>query len=122
MYIYIYIYYIYIFRFPQFSSYCNRTTGGGFATYITRPSFQDKAVKGYFEQVARLGYALPSSNEFSANGRAYADLTAFGFNLNIVLGGKIGPTGGTSASGPLLAGLLTLLNDIQLKNNKPTLG
>lgn len=95
------------------------TTGGAFSNHIPQPSWQAEAVAQYFANVNK--NELPPSG-WNAKGRAYADLSAIGFNLMMVMGGTIMPVGGTSASGPVLGGIFALLNDLQLSKNRPTLG
>eukprot|EP01108_Squamamoeba_japonica_P005066 TRINITY_DN3961_c0_g1_i2.p1 TRINITY_DN3961_c0_g1~~TRINITY_DN3961_c0_g1_i2.p1 ORF type:complete len:375 (-),score=231.42 TRINITY_DN3961_c0_g1_i2:47-1171(-) len=98
------------------------TTGGGMSGHIAAPDYQRAAIASYKAQVAKLGYALPKSGTYNPQGRMYADLTTLGFNLNIVLNGKVGPIGGTSASGPLMGGLFTIINDRLLALGRPPLG
>jgi subtilase family serine protease len=95
------------------------TTGGAFSSHIPAPSWQAAAVAQYFASVDKS--ELPPSG-WNPKGRAYADLSAIGFNLVMVQGGRIVPVGGTSASGPVLGGIFALLNDLQLSKNRPTLG
>ena len=50
------------------------------------------------------------------------DISTLGHNLLFVLGGVLGTVDGTSASGPVAAGLLTLINDALLHQGLPPLG
>ena len=98
------------------------TTGGGFSVYSPRPTWQDKAVKNYLNQAAQ----LPPTNRFNASNRAYPDVSAIGHNVLVYLKGT-GSRGwsnfdGTSASAPVWAGIITLLNDLRKRQNKTTLG
>jgi hypothetical protein len=95
------------------------TTGGAFSNHIAQPSWQAAAVAQYLANVDKS--ELPPSG-WNPKGRAYADLSAIGFNLMMVMGGVVMPVGGTSASGPVLGGIFALLNDLQLSQNRPTLG
>jgi tripeptidyl-peptidase-1 len=45
-----------------------------------------------------------------------------GSRILIVMGGSVVVSAGTSASTPIFAGLVSLLNDWRLNNNKPVLG
>jgi len=96
------------------------TTGGGFSGRIAQPSWQAAAIADYFKQTPPS--ELPSPANFNRAGRGYADLTAIGFNLMLVLGGAVMPIGGTSASGPVMAGIFALLNDIQFQKGSPPVG
>ena len=49
-------------------------------------------------------------------------MAALGYHILTYQGGRLSVTGGTSASGPIFAGLVALLNDVQLNNGKPPLG
>ena len=64
----------------------------------------------------------PPSSWYNADGRGYNDVTAVGFNILTIEGGDLHVTGGTSASGPIVAGMLALLNDALLQRHLPPLG
>lgn len=40
----------------------------------------------------------------------------------MIIGGELGPNGGTSASAPVVASIVALLNDARLSQGKPALG
>ena len=93
------------------------TTGGGFGIYTeTRPKWQSKVVKQYLQS----GVPLPKS--YNANGRGYPDVSTIGHNCPVVTGGNLMPVDGTSCSSPLFAGIVAILNNHQVLNNKPKLG
>ena len=93
------------------------TTGGGFGTYNeTRPKWQADVVEHYLKS----GVPLPKS--CNKKGRGYPDVSAIGHNCPVVSGGSLMPVDGTSCSSPLFAGILAILNDHQVSNNKPKLG
>jgi len=94
------------------------TTGGGFSNITGIPSWQYDSVQ-YFLNTSQ---DLPPSSMFNASSRGYPDISAIGVNLLCVMGGVLYPIGGTSASGPVAAGLFSLLNDLRLNNNLPSLG
>jgi subtilase family serine protease len=95
------------------------TTGGGFANMTApRQSWQEDAVSGFLKTSA----TLPPSSMYNATGRAYPDIATIGDAIPIVWGGKVIPLGGTSSSGPIMAGLVALLNDVRLKAGKTSLG
>jgi tripeptidyl-peptidase-1 len=94
------------------------TSGGGFSNYTIRPSYQDAAVLGYLK-----GDGLrPPDGKFGVNNRGYPDISAAGSQMFTVLNGNLGWNGGTSASTPIFAGIVSLLNDFRLNNNKSPLG
>lgn len=59
---------------------------------------------------------------FNASGRAYPDVSTVGHNLEIVLNGETRVLDGTSASAPIFAGLVTLLNDLRMNSGLSPLG
>jgi subtilase family serine protease len=103
------------------------TTGGGFSTLQSRPSWQDSVVSNYLATAT-----LPPSTVFNSAGRAYPDVSFNGHNyvvyLNLNGGGNCNPycnsteVDGTSASSPGIAGLFALINDQLIANGDNTLG
>jgi tripeptidyl-peptidase-1 len=95
------------------------TSGGGFSWLFSRPAYQNKSVNEYLSTVQ----SLPPSPSYNHNGRATADFSALGsIEFEVVIGGSTSKIGGTSASCPTFAGIVTLLNDVRLNHNQPTLG
>jgi len=91
-------------------------SGGGFSQYFATPDYQTDAVKGYLAS----GVALPPASYFNATGRGYPDVAAIGHNNIIVQSGQTEAVGGTSASAPIFAAIVTLLNEAQIaKTGKP---
>jgi hypothetical protein len=70
------------------------TTGGGFSSKFDAPWYQTDFVDEYLNAAK-----LPPAKYFNSKGRGYNDVAALGSNILIVMGGGIGSTGGTSASG-----------------------
>jgi len=95
------------------------TSGGGFSNRYARPSYQKKAVHDYLENEA---IELPPHSYFNRGGRAYPDISAYGNNFVVIMGGQIVRMSGTSASTPVIASMITLWNDIRLANGEPPLG
>jgi tripeptidyl-peptidase-1 len=93
------------------------TTGGGFSTYYEMPSWQKDAVDYYFKSVS----TQPASG-YNPNGRAYPDIAYCGVDYQVVIGGLIFSIYGTSASAPVFAGMVTLINSIRLANGRPMIG
>jgi len=94
------------------------TTGGGFSVSEQRPSYQANVVNGYLKNFPS---ALPPASTFNSSNRAYPDVSANGHNLLVMLGGEVDIADGTSASSPIFAGTLSLINDYLLSksNGKP---
>jgi tripeptidyl-peptidase-1 len=106
-------------------------SGGGFSNIYERPSYQSQAVADYFAKADPNYpyYESVNNNSFGANGgiynrigRGYPDVSAIGDNVVIV--NKLIPTsiGGTSASAPVFAAILTRINEERLAAGKPTVG
>jgi hypothetical protein len=95
------------------------TSGGGFSNRYARPKYQEKAVRGYLQNRA---VTLPPSSFYNKEGRAYPDISAYGNNFVVIMGGQIVRMSGTSASTPVIAAMITLWNDIRLSNGQPPLG
>jgi len=99
---------------------CCSDSGGGFSNVFGRPSWQDTAVQAYFAEAT-----LPPASLYNSSGRGYPDVSAiFGLYIPycIEADSKHFGVAGTSASSPVVASMLTLLNDIRLTAGKPTLG
>jgi len=91
-------------------------SGGGFSDIAPTPEFQKAAVSQYLNS----GVALPPSSYYNAAGRGFPDLAAFGSNVLILSEGQIEAVGGTSCSSPIVAGIVSLLNDhVIAKSGKP---
>jgi subtilase family serine protease len=94
------------------------TSGGGFSAYFPQPSYQSTAVTTYLNS----GVALPPAQYWNRSNRGLPDVGAIGQNVIVIDGGSPVVTGGTSASAPTTAGILTLINNHLVNNGKPPLG
>ncbi|KAI9146842.1 Tripeptidyl-peptidase sed2 [Paramyrothecium foliicola] len=95
-------------------------SSGGFSNYFERPSWQEAAAESY---VASLSEAYPTPYyTFNTTGRGYPDVTLLGTDFLVVRGNFSQPAKGTSASTPVVASMIALLNDIRLKKGLPVLG
>ncbi|KDQ16562.1 hypothetical protein BOTBODRAFT_252534 [Botryobasidium botryosum FD-172 SS1] len=92
-------------------------SGGGFSNYFAQPSYQSSAVNAY---IAALG--ATNAGLYNKTGRAYPDVAAQGTGFRIFEGGKESSIGGTSASSPTFAGVISLVNDALIASGKPPLG
>ena len=94
------------------------TSGGGFSSVYDTPSYQKDAVLSYL--------AGPNSPHkegfFNTKGRGYPDISALGANFPVFIKGKANALYGTSASTPLVAGLVTLWNELRLQHGLPSVG
>lgn len=94
------------------------SSGGGFSNKQGTASYQKDVVDAYLAEKQ----FLPPASMFNASGRAYPDAVAIGHNLETVLAGEFIPIDGTSASAPIFAGVMTLLNDARANAGMPPLG
>ncbi|KAF7422972.1 hypothetical protein PC9H_011136 [Pleurotus ostreatus] len=92
-------------------------SSGGFSNTFPRPSYQDAAVSTYLQAIGGMYSGL-----YNASGRGVPDIAAQGTRFKVILGGETKAIGGTSASTPVVAAMIALINDYRLANKKPTLG
>ncbi|KAL2753756.1 hypothetical protein ACRALDRAFT_2126631 [Sodiomyces alcalophilus JCM 7366] len=101
-------------------------SSGGFSHYFLRPWYQANAVEKYLdEELDPATRAYYDGNGFvQFAGRAYPDLSAHSSSPRYAYIDKLAPglTGGTSASCPVVAGIVGLLNDARLRRGLPTMG
>ncbi|KAJ7689567.1 subtilisin-like protein [Mycena rosella] len=93
-------------------------SSGGFSNLFSTPDYQHDAVAGFLKAQGTVNQGL-----FNASGgRGYPDVSAQGERIPIVSGGTPQPVAGTSASTPIFASLIGLLNDQLIAANKQPLG
>jgi len=97
------------------------SSGGGFSWYFGMPLYQTELVNNYLINNAN-NTNFPSPDSFNKFGRAYPDVSALADNTPIIIEGIQVITGGTSASTPTFAGLITLINDVRLQKGLNSLG
>lgn len=90
---------------------------GGFSQYFTQPYWQREVVGKYVRSIGPLlkGYYEPSN-------RAIPDISAVGTNLLVVAKGKPALLQGTSASTPIIASMLAMVNDARARAGRGPLG
>ncbi|KAL0969626.1 hypothetical protein UPYG_G00230010 [Umbra pygmaea] len=94
-------------------------SGGGFSNVFKMPDYQVGAVKAYLKAES----ALPPKMYFNTSGRAYPDLAALSDNYWVVSDRVPIPwVSGTSASTPVVGGILSLINDQRFLKGLPALG
>ncbi|XP_053934882.1 tripeptidyl-peptidase 1 [Cuculus canorus] len=94
-------------------------SGGGFSNVFSMPDYQAAAV----QQFLRSAPALPPESYFNRGGRAYPDLAALSDNYWVVSNRVPLPwVSGTSASTPVVAGMVALINDRRLRRGLAPLG
>ncbi|KAH6868439.1 peptidase S8/S53 domain-containing protein [Alternaria rosae] len=107
---------------------CNRTiaggekaiyfSGGGFSNIFPRPGYQDDAVLNYLDNFA----PVYGQEVYNRSGRAYPDVSANALNMPVVVLNTTRPQSGTSASAPIFASIVNLLNEERLKAGKGPVG
>jgi len=94
-------------------------SGGGFDCRWAQQDWQKDAIDTY---QANPKAKLPKEKDFCRGGRGTPDLAALGEGYQVITNGKTQGIGGTSASCPLVAGLMSLLNEHRLQNGGSPLG
>ncbi|KAG8529478.1 uncharacterized protein KY384_006115 [Bacidia gigantensis] len=92
-------------------------SSGGFSDRFPRPSYQDQAVTQFLEILGDTWKGL-----YNPNGRGFPDVAAQGRNFKVIDQGKEILVGGTSASSPTFAGVVSLLNSARLSEGRKPLG
>jgi tripeptidyl-peptidase-1 len=90
---------------------------GGFSDVFTRPVYQDSSVNSYLHTLGSNYTGL-----YNKNGRGFPDVAAFGSDIAIINGGEKVRAGGTSASAPIFASIIALINDHLMSEGRPPLG
>jgi len=88
------------------------TSGGGFSDYYSTPDYQEEAVVDYFKNLTFVPYP-----GYNINGRGYPDVSLLGYNYTIVVDGMDTFVSGTSASAPVFAAMISLLNSNRKASN-----
>jgi tripeptidyl-peptidase-1 len=92
------------------------TTGGGFSSHYEQPSWQAAAVEKYFS-VAKQPVA-----GYDKSKRGYPDVGVAGHNYAVTVGGQSLAESGTSASAPVFAAMVSLINSARLADGKSAVG
>ncbi|THX23417.1 subtilisin-like protein [Aureobasidium pullulans] len=92
-------------------------SSGGISNYFARPSWQTNVVAGYIK-------ALNGSHAglYNKTGRGVPDVSLLGDNYLTLESGFASRSSGTSASAPVFAAMVALINDIRLRAKRPVLG
>ncbi|KAJ7454305.1 family S53 protease-like protein [Mycena galericulata] len=92
-------------------------SSGGFSNYFEAPAYQKGDVDTY---VANLDGAY--GGLFNTTGRGFPDVSAEGVNFEIIAENSTFLVSGTSASSPVFASVIALLNDERIAAGKSPLG
>ena len=103
---------------PSNFNYLGWTTGGGFAIYNTEK--EQKWQKDFITKYLESGIPLPST--FSREGRGYPDISSVSHNCPVIDSNEIMAIDGTSCSSPIIASIISIINNHQLSKNKSKVG
>ncbi|KAH9013605.1 subtilisin-like protein [Lactarius hengduanensis] len=92
-------------------------SGGGFSDYFERPSYQEEAASTFLQDLGNRYQGL-----YNASGRGIPDIAAQAVGLRIFLKGKEYGISGTSGATPIVAGIISLLNDWLILTGQDPLG
>ncbi|KND88392.1 Tripeptidyl-peptidase SED2 [Tolypocladium ophioglossoides CBS 100239] len=92
-------------------------SSGGFSDYWPRPAWQEEVIGKYLTKHGKQwqGY-------YSPKGRGVPDVAAQGKAFLTINHGLVAPADGTSASAPVFASIVALLNDLRFQKGKPPMG
>jgi tripeptidyl-peptidase-1 len=97
-------------------------SGGGFSTMFGQSpdaKWQSDDVAHYLKVVPKQA-PFPPTGSFPPSGRGTPDVSALGEGYQVLQSGHVSAVGGTSASAPAFAGMVSLLNEARLnKGGKP---
>ena len=94
------------------------SSGGGFSNVFARPDYQSAAVDSYLTNHPPA--ADPSV--YNSTSRAFPDVSANGWNIATYADDQFFLNSGTSASAPIFASIVTLLNEERIKAGKGPVG
>jgi len=93
-------------------------SSGGFSDRFPRPAYQDSAVREYLKILGDRWKGL-----YNPKGRGFPDVSAQAYRFHVIEPGNADIlVGGTSASGPAFAGIVSLLNNARLSVGAKPLG
>ena len=90
---------------------------GGFSQYFRRPYWQDNAVEGYIKELDGRLEGL-----YDGSMRAIPDISAVGTRFRVLVARQTGLLDGTSASTPVMASMIALVNEQRFMRGKRSLG
>ena len=103
------------------------TTGGGFSAFEPTPNYQAEAVASYLATISNASFpqsglypVVDGVPQFDPKGRGFPDVSLVGrwYRVYANAASEFGPVDGTSASAPVVAGMLAVLKDARRKAGK----
>jgi tripeptidyl-peptidase-1 len=109
------------------------TSGGGYSSFFPALPFMQKAIRGYLKQhsndtsasesiISQSSVMCPAFNSSGALMRGYPDVSALAVRIPFFDMDARQLTGGTSASTPIFASYVVMMNDLRLQAGQPKLG
>ncbi|KAI1762048.1 subtilisin-like protein [Hypoxylon sp. FL1150] len=92
-------------------------SSGGFSDIFPIPPYQQAAVSAYVDSIGDTFAGL-----YNRAGRGFPDVAAQGRNFTVYTQGQLIKVGGTSASAPTFAAIVSLLNNARIKSGQSPLG
>ncbi|KAH8990281.1 subtilisin-like protein [Lactarius akahatsu] len=92
-------------------------SGGGFSDYFKRPDYQDEAVTTFFETIGNMYQGL-----YNDSSRGFPDIAAQGYRIGVIFRNEYKLVDGTSCAAPIVAGIISLLNDYRISQGRRPLG
>ncbi|KAH8983901.1 subtilisin-like protein [Lactarius hatsudake] len=92
-------------------------SGGGFSNIFKRPDYQEQAVTEFLQHLGN-----QYQGKYNATSRGIPDISAQALNFPVFIKGQKVIAYGTSGSAPIVAGVISLLNDYLISRGKATLG
>ena len=96
-------------------------SAGGFSNIFPQPDYQSAAAQAYLNAL-NISSDNPLSGRFNTSGRGFPDISTTGRDITIIVNGTTQPVLGTSASTPIFASMVALVNEQLLNAGQPTLG
>jgi tripeptidyl-peptidase-1 len=93
-------------------------SGGGFSFQFTAFKEQQASIATYLQNAPQ----LPTKGTWPPAGRGTPEVSALGEGYSVYANGQVTSVGGTSASTPAFAGIVSLLNEARLAQGKAPLG
>jgi len=100
-------------------------SGGGFSSmFMQSPNavFQTAVIDEFVQAIKGTGLPTPPAGAVNYKGRGTADVSALGEGFQVMASGRVEGVGGTSASAPTFAGLVSLLNEARIQGGMKPLG
>nr|WLO98173.1 peptidase [Acaulium album] len=98
------------------------TSSGGFSNHFPMPDYQKAAISRYHHREDDHLDGLESEGHFSRGGRGFPDVSALASSYLIYMYNQLVSVHGTSASAPVFASMITMINNERLKAGKGTVG